>query len=64
MKNWFQKLLSNGPTCNHYDKVLADIGVAPERAVMFEDSFKNLKVGLYKLNSVVTHSLKAPGFNP
>jgi hypothetical protein len=24
----------------------------------------NMKVGLYKCNPVVTHSLKAPGFNP
>ena len=26
-----------------FEKVLADVGVFPERAVMFEDSFKNLK---------------------
>ena len=37
------------------------IGMAPDR---WRLSVRAAVVGLYKLNPVETHSLKAPGFNP
>jgi hypothetical protein len=40
--------------------------IADEIEFPFENfmDWRNLTVGLYKLNSVATHSLKPPGFNP
>jgi hypothetical protein len=67
-------LLLNGTTCSTaYDEVegLEELvavfwqdnvsGVFPSRDYVFDVYVVG---ALYKLNPVVTHSLKAPGFNP
>jgi queuine/archaeosine tRNA-ribosyltransferase len=49
---------------------LQRVSLTPESSVAAQKSFGADiiipldEVGLYKLNAVVTHSLKAPGFNP
>jgi hypothetical protein len=40
------------------------VGWLLQKVIEVKDAAHENPVGLYKLNSVVTHSLKAPGFQP
>jgi hypothetical protein len=58
-------LLSNGSTCNLY-RMEHDPDVVPMKFLfrLLDAPLLRTSVGLYTLESSLTHSLKALGFNP
>jgi hypothetical protein len=70
VRNWFQAFAFKIATCASTQRhVSISLTYLPVEKAAFNHmvvlaTVRDVTVGLYKLNTVVTRSLKAPGYNP
>jgi hypothetical protein len=64
VRSWFQSLLSTKCNLCRYCKSKKTTDAAEEEVVAAKEALKLAVGGLYKLNAVVTHSLKGAWFQP